>query len=113
MFVKRVDFKLLKEQLLYILPLGFASLIFQFNNQISNVIMSANLGAAALAIYAVGNQNIPIISIVRQSVSNVIFPEMALKSDKNPMEALHLWNKSNVLYLFLVSTCFHGIFLLC
>lgn len=100
LFVTKVDIKILKEQLLYILPLGFAAMILQFNSNISSIIISANLGASALAIYAIGSQNIPIINIVRQSVSNVIFPEMAQRTRKNPLEALQLWKKTNVLYLF-------------
>ena len=106
LFVTKVDIKILKEQLLYILPLGFAAMILQFNSNISSIIISANLGASALAIYAIGSQNIPIINIVRQSVSNVIFPEMAQRTRKNPLEALQLWKKTNVLYLFLISPVF-------
>ena len=106
LFTGKINIALVKEQLVYILPLGFAGLILQFNNNISNIIISANLGAAALAIYAVGSQNIPILNIVRQSVNNVIFPEMAQKSSKNPIDGLNLWNRSNVLYFFLMAPLF-------
>ena len=106
LFTGKINFILLKEQLNYILPLGFAALILQFNNNISNIIISSNLGAAALAIYAVGSQNIPLLNIIRQSVNNVIFPEMAQRTSKDPMDALNLWNRSNLLFLFLMAPLF-------
>jgi O-antigen/teichoic acid export membrane protein len=70
------------------------------------VIISANLGASALAIYAIGSQNIPLINIIVTSVTNTIFPEMAQKASTNPLESLSLWNKSNLLYLFLMLPVF-------
>ena len=43
----------------YILPNGFASVIDKINVDISKIVISAGLGPAALAIYAIGSQNIP------------------------------------------------------
>ncbi len=97
---------LAKEQLVYIIPLGLSIVIFNFDNDISKVIISANLGASALAIYAIGSQNIPLINIIVSSVTNAIFPEMAEKASTNPLESLSLWNKSNLLYLFLMLPIF-------
>ncbi|RJQ87508.1 MAG: polysaccharide biosynthesis protein [Desulfobacteraceae bacterium] len=102
----RVDLPFLKQQLIYILPLGFAALITHLNTNLSKVIISANLGASALAIYAIGSQNIPILNIISQSVTYVIFPEMAQRTRKDPLLALNLWNQSNVLYVFLLVPCF-------
>jgi O-antigen/teichoic acid export membrane protein len=102
----QVDKDFLKAQLIYILPLGFAALIMQLNTNLSKVIISANLGAAALAIYAIGSQNIPILNIISQSVTYVIFPEMAQRTRKEPLLALQLWNQSNVMYVFLMVPCF-------
>lgn len=101
-----INIPLLKEQLTYIIPLGLSIVIFHFNNDISKVIISANLGAAALAIYSIGSQNIPFLQIIRTSVTNVIFPEMAERTSKNPLDALVLWNKSNLLYFFLMVPVF-------
>jgi O-antigen/teichoic acid export membrane protein len=101
-----IDVPFLKEQLIYILPLGFAALITQLNTNISKVIISASLGAPALAIYAIGSQNIPIMHIISHSITSVIFPEMAQRTRKDPLLALQLWNQSNVMYIFLVVPCF-------
>ena len=102
----KINFDFIKEQLIYIIPAGIAGIILKFNGDISKVIISSNLGAGALAIYAIGSQNIPLLNIVRSSVSNVIFPEMARQTGENPKSALILWNKSNVLYLYLMLPLF-------
>jgi O-antigen/teichoic acid export membrane protein len=106
----RIDRHLLKQQLYYILPLGFAAVIGQVNTNLSNVIISAKLGAAVLAIYAIGSQKIPLLNIITQSVTYVIFPEMAGRIKKDPMLALGLWNQSNVLYAFLLLPSFFILF---
>ncbi len=106
----KIDFQLLKEQLVYIVPLGIASILLEFNRDISKVIISANLGASVLALYAVASQNLPIVTIVRSSVADVIFPDMAEKISKQPLEALKLWSRSNIIYLFLMSPFFFIMF---
>jgi len=107
----KLDYSLIKDQLVYIIPLGLSSIILKFNNDISKVIISSNLGAAALAMYAIGSQNLPLINIIRTSISNTIFPEMAQRSSKNPLDALSLWNKSTLLYLFLMTPMFYLVFI--
>lgn len=107
----RIDFNLLSSQLTYIVPLGIASIIFKFNSEISKVVITSYLGAGMLAIYAIGSQNLPILHIIRASVSNVIFPEMASKSGTHPNEALLLWNRSTMLYLYLVIPLFFILFI--
>jgi O-antigen/teichoic acid export membrane protein len=105
-----INIPLLKDQLVYIIPMGLSIVIFNFNNDISKVIISANLGASALAVYSIGSQNIPFLQIIRTSVTNVIFPEMAERTSKNPLDALILWNKSNLLYFFLMVPVFFVFF---
>ncbi len=106
----KFDFPILKEQLVYIVPLGLSTVILSFNNDISKIIISANLGAAALAVYAVGSQNLPLINIIRTSVTNTVFPEMAQRSSTDPLKALSLWNRATLLFLFLMTPMFYLVF---
>ena len=110
LFSFKIDLPSLKEQLVYIVPLGIASMLLEFNRDISKVIISANLGASILALYAVASQNLPIVSVVRSSVADVIFPDMAEKISRQPLEALKLWSRSNIIYLFLMSPLFFIMF---
>ncbi len=106
LMIWKINLVYLKEQLNYILPLGFSSVINRINVDISKIVISSNLGPASLAIYAIGSQNLPFFNIVRNSVSNVIFPEMAVRIKDNPKEALKLWQKNNLMYFFLMVPIF-------
>ncbi len=101
-----INWNLLKEQLNYIIPLGTGAVLLYFNNDISKVIISTNLGAAALASYSIASQRIPLTNVIRSSIGSVIFPDMAVITKKSPLEALALWKRANILYLFLMSPLF-------
>ena len=64
-----------------------------------------------MALYAVASQNLPIVSVIRTSVADVIFPDMAQKIAREPLEALKLWSKSIIIYLFLMSPLFFIMFI--
>jgi len=106
LLVFKIDWELLKEQLIYIIPLGSGAVLLYFNNDISKIVVSSNLGAAALATYAIASQRIPLVNVIRSSIASVIFPDMAQITKKDPLEALGLWKRANILYLFLMSPLF-------
>ena len=111
LFSLQFNWPILKEQLIYIIPLGTASVLLEFNSDISKVIISSSLGASALALYAVASQNLPIVTVIRSSVADVIFPDMAQKITTQPLEALKLWSRSIIIYLFLMSPLFFIMFI--
>lgn len=98
-FTRRLDRALLKEQLRYIVPLGSSSALAQLNNQLANLFISIKMGAERLALYSIGNQQIPIMNIVRSSVMDVLFPEMTQTGEA---ERLQLWRRANVVFCALV-----------
>lgn len=95
----RLDYGLLIEQLRFIVPLGVAATIALINNQLANLIISIKLGVESLALYSIGGQQVPIINIVRSSVMDVLFPEMAQLGDG---DRVHLWQRANVVFCFAV-----------
>ncbi len=95
----RLDRALLGEQLRFIVPLGSAGVLALINNQLANLFISIKLGVERLALYSIGGQQIPIINIVRASVMDVLFPEMAQRGDA---ERLHLWRRANVVFCAMV-----------
>ena len=96
---RRLDRALLREQLRFILPLGSAVVLALINTQLANLFISIKMGVERLALYAIGGQQVPIHSIVRASVMDVLFPEMAQSGDA---ERLHLWQRANVIFCFMV-----------
>jgi O-antigen/teichoic acid export membrane protein len=81
-----------RDQLRFCIPSGTASLLAMLNRNVSNVIVARLLGAAALALYAIGRFGEPVVTTVRNSISAVILPEMVRK-DRG---ALALWQKATV-----------------
>ena len=96
---KRLDRTLLREQLRYIVPLGSSATISLANNQLANLFVLIRMGVERLALYTTGAYQIPIMNIVRQSVVDVLFPEMAQIGDA---ERLHLWKRATVVLCSIV-----------
>lgn len=102
----KFDGTILYEQLAFIVPLAMATTIFFLNQQLSRLFISTRLGVEALAVFAIGSTQIPLIGIVRGAVSDVIFPEMAERSAGDPLRGLTLWKRANVVYCFFVFPVF-------
>lgn len=102
----RPDPAIIKAQIRFVLPLGAAGVILYFNNEVSKVIVNAQLGAIALAMYAIGSRQIPITSIVRASVSDVVFPEIVRLNASDPKAGLALWKRTNVVQTFMIVPIF-------
>jgi O-antigen/teichoic acid export membrane protein len=107
LLVFKFEFSILREQLVYIVPLGLASLLITFNHEVSKFVISTSLGPGALALYAIGSQRVPIIGIIQSSIIDVIFPDMAERVKEEPLQALALWKRANILYLFLLVPLFY------
>ncbi len=96
---RRLDRALLREQLRFIVPLGSAVVLGLVNSQLASLVISIKMGVERLAFYRIGGQQIPVMGIVRASVMDVLFPEMAQLGDA---ERLRLWRRANVVFCFVV-----------
>lgn len=106
----RIDHTLLKEQLRFIVPLSAASLIYLVNEKAGQLYLSAEMGAAALALYTVGTYQLPITSVVRSAIADTLFPEMVKHAASGSQEGLALWRTANTYYCFLVFPVFAVMF---
>lgn len=106
LLVWRVDWGIVRAQMRFVIPLGTAAVILYFNTEISKIIVSAQLGTIALAMYSVGSRRVPITGIIRASVSDVVFPEIVRLNTSNPRDGLALWKRSNLIQTFIVAPIF-------
>ena len=106
----KVNWDVVRAQMRFIVPLGAAAVVLYFNNEISKVIVSAQLGAIALAMYSVGSRQIPFTGIIRASVSDVVFPEIVRLNTTDPRHGLALWKRTNLIQTFLVAPIFFSAF---
>ncbi len=69
---QRVDWGLMRAQLVYALPLAYAGLFWWLQGFVHHYFVSYRFGAAAYAVYAVGCFQLPIVNIVHESVGSVV-----------------------------------------
>ena len=93
-------------QIRFIVPLGVGGLIATLGQKFGSVFVASALGTTALAVYSIGVYQIPVLSIIRSAVSDVIFPDMAAKDNDKKPDALVIWQRANVIFCFLVFPIF-------
>ena len=77
-FWRSFSWQVMRLQLAYALPLGLYGLLWTAQVDLHNYFVSHYFGAAAFAIYAVGCFNLPLVSILGESVGSVMLPRISL-----------------------------------
>lgn len=76
-FWRIFEWSMMRKQLAYALPLGIAAVIIGLQSDIDNYFVANQFGAAAYAVYAIGCFQLPIISIIGDSVGSVMIPRVS------------------------------------
>lgn len=76
-FWRGFEWKMLRVQLAYALPLGFASMLYRAQTELDNYFVSHKFGAAMYAIYAVGCFELPLLGVLSDAVSSVTIPRIS------------------------------------
>ena len=77
------DWRLLRVQFGYVLPLGLAAVLWWFQTDLHGYIVSNRLGPAAYAIYSVGCLQVPLWNILLESVGSVLVPAVSYLQSRN------------------------------
>lgn len=77
-FWRTFDWGMMRSQLAYAMPLGFAGLLYTVQTDLHNYFVSHRFSAADFAIYSVGCLEIPLISLLCDSVNSVMIPRVSL-----------------------------------
>jgi O-antigen/teichoic acid export membrane protein len=85
-----------REQLQYCLPVGASSVLVTLNKSMGSLIVAKVLGPVGLAQYAIGTYVQPIIAVLRNSMSDVLLPEMSA-DQRGASTSLTLWRRMTVL----------------
>jgi len=90
-FWRAFDWSLTVKQIAYALPFGLAGLLYTLQTDLHNYFVSNKFSAATFAIYSIGVAQVPLIGILRDSVSSVILPRISYLQEKgNAREILIL-----------------------
>jgi O-antigen/teichoic acid export membrane protein len=76
-FWRSFEWPVLRSQLAYALPLGLYGLLWTAQVDLHNYFVSHSFGAAAFAIYAVGCFDLPLVSMLGESVGSVMLPRVS------------------------------------
>ncbi len=76
-FWKSFDLSFLREQLAYALPYGIAGLMWTLQTDVHNYFVGYRFSAADYAVYAYGCFQLPLVTMLSESVSSVLIPKMS------------------------------------
>lgn len=90
------------EQLRYCVPFGFALILGTLNKSLGGLFIAKLLGPIALAHYAIGAYVQPAVTVLRNSLSDVLLGEMASRGRDDKAGVLALWRRSTVVAFILL-----------
>jgi O-antigen/teichoic acid export membrane protein len=93
-----------REQLSYCVPFAGSMITSTLNRSMGSLFVTKFLGPVALAHYAVGTYVAPVITVLRNSISDVVLPEMVSRERQGQADPLALFRRTTVLTaVFLVA----------
>lgn len=88
------DWNVLRMQLSYALPFGFAGLLFTVQTDLPNYFVSNKFDPKIFAIYAIGCFDIPLVGMLSESVGAVMIPQVSLlQKEGNYREIVQLTSR--------------------
>jgi O-antigen/teichoic acid export membrane protein len=96
LLVFRWEREIFGEQLRLVGPLGLGSMLNKAND-FGRVVVGSMLGPVPLAIYSTAAYQVPLVNIVQTSLSDVIFPDLVKRAQRDPAEGLRLWKRAQMM----------------
>jgi O-antigen/teichoic acid export membrane protein len=81
-FWRGFDFSLTAKQVAYALPFGLAGLLYTIQTDLHNYFVSNRFSTATFAVYSIGVAQVPLVGILRESVSSVILPRISFLQEQ-------------------------------
>jgi O-antigen/teichoic acid export membrane protein len=89
-FWRGFDWGMLRTQMAYAMPLGLAGLLFIAQTDLHNYFISHRFSSAEFAIYSVGCLELPLIGLLRDSISTVMIPRVSFLQKEGEMHEIVL-----------------------
>jgi O-antigen/teichoic acid export membrane protein len=96
LLIFRWDHSVLQEHLRLVAPLGLGSILNKAND-FGRVVVGSLMGPVPLAIYTTAAYQVPLVNIVQTSLSDVIFPDMVKRAQRDRREGLQLWKRAQMM----------------
>lgn len=89
-FWKALDIGLLKTQLAYALPLGLAGFVYTMQTDLHNYFVANAFGPTLFAIYSVGCAQIPLLGLIRESMTSVTITRVSILEQQGEIREIVL-----------------------
>jgi O-antigen/teichoic acid export membrane protein len=76
-FWRSFEWGVMRRQMAYALPLGLAGMLYIVQMDLHNYVVSYRFDAAAFAVYSIGCFQLPLVSILSESVGSVMIPRVS------------------------------------
>jgi O-antigen/teichoic acid export membrane protein len=96
LLVFRWDRDALREQVRLVTPLGLGSILNKAN-EFGRVVVGTQMGPVPMAIYTTAHYQVPLVNLVQTSLSDVIFPDLVKRAQRDPAEGLRLWKRAQMM----------------
>jgi len=104
LLVFRWDGAVMREQLRLVGPLGLGSVLNKAN-EFGRAVVGSVMGPVPLAIYSTAAYQVPLVNIVQTSLSDVIFPDLVKRAQRDPSEGLRLWKRAQMMVAAVILPC--------
>jgi O-antigen/teichoic acid export membrane protein len=105
LLVFRWDREAMREQVRLVAPLGLGSILNKVN-EFGRVVVGTTMGPVPLAIYTTAHYQVPLVNIVQTSLSDVIFPDLVKRAQRDPAEGLKLWKRAQMMVAAVILPAF-------
>lgn len=82
-FWRSFDWEMLRTQAAYAMPFGAAGLLYTLLMDLHNYFVSNRFSAATFAVYSIGVSQLPLVGLLRESVSTVMIPRVSQLQKRN------------------------------
>jgi O-antigen/teichoic acid export membrane protein len=96
LLVFRWERQVMNEQVRLVAPLALGSILNKAND-FGRVVVGMVMGPVPLAIYTTAAYQVPLVNIVQTSLTDVIFPDMVKRAQRDPFEGLRLWKRAQIM----------------
>lgn len=86
-----------REQLRFCMPVGVSLVLVTLNKSAAGIFIAKAMGPIALAHYTIGTYLQPVITVLRNSISDALLPEMAASSARQDSNSLDTWRRTTVM----------------
>ncbi len=82
-FWRAFDWKMLRQQLSYAMPLGAAGILTMAQTDLHNYFVSHRFGPALFAVYAVGTLQLPLMGLIQEATNSVLITRVSIFQKQN------------------------------